>query len=98
SPDARENLIAEGIGQDRIKFVGNVMIDALLSQLPLARGSDIHTRLGLPTDDYAVATFHRPSNVDERDSLATLLEGLQEVATLMAVVVPLHPRTRASID
>ncbi len=94
SEDVAENLVREGLGEDRIAFVGNVMIDSLLSVLPRARELSLLSRLGLTTRGFVLATMHRPSNVDDPDRLRILLEALAEVAGECPVLVPLHPRTR----
>lgn len=94
SRDAHQNLLVEGIAEERIRFVGNVMIDTLHHQLPQARGLGVPNRLGLERESYAVATLHRPSNVDDPSTLGSVLEALSEVAENMPVVLPLHPRTR----
>jgi UDP-N-acetylglucosamine 2-epimerase (non-hydrolysing) len=94
SRDALGYLLAEGIDPARVVFVGNVMIDSLLAQLPAARALDMPARLGLRPGGYAVATLHRPSNVDDPAALAGVLGGLARVAAEMPVVFPLHPRTR----
>jgi len=94
SADAGENLQAEGIETDRIAMVGNVMIDALLDALPKARATDYPRRLSLERGGYAVATVHRPSNVDDPSTLAAILSGLAEIARSTPVVLPMHPRTR----
>src|SRR6185295_108105 len=65
SRDADANLRAEGIPEERIRFVGNIMIDSLLKHLPLASKSTVRETIGLDQQDYAVLTLHRPSNVDE---------------------------------
>src|SRR5438128_5876725 len=65
SEDADRNLLREGIPPERIRLVGNVMIDSLLKYLPLASKSTIKEREGLAEEDYAVLTLHRPSNVDD---------------------------------
>src|SRR6476620_11723862 len=70
SRDADENLIAEGIKPNKIHFVGNVMIDSLMTQLERAKASDIRERLGLANTGYAVLTLHRPTNVDERKTFS----------------------------
>lgn len=93
SEDARANLLAEGLSEDRIAFVGNVMIDTLFDQLPKARETDTLARSGLLSDSYALVTMHRPSNVDSAATLGTILEGLGEIARQMPVVFPMHPRT-----
>jgi UDP-N-acetylglucosamine 2-epimerase (non-hydrolysing) len=94
SHDAGPNLRAEGIPAERIVFVGNVMIDALYAQLERARQLNVLERLGLQREDYAVATLHRPSNVDDPESLHAVLSALAEVAQEIPVVFPVHPRTR----
>lgn len=98
SRDANPNLLGEGIAGDRIHFVGNVMIDTLLHQLPRARQLDLPGRLGLERGRYAVSTLHRPSNVDDPDTLSAVLEALARVADEMPVAIPLHPRTRKNAD
>lgn len=94
SRDAAENLVAEGIPRDQIVFVGNVMIDTLLMQLPKARALDSPRKLNLRNSEYVVVTLHRPSNVDSRETLEQILEGLALINTETHVVLPLHPRTR----
>src|SRR5256885_1815768 len=64
SPDADENLLREGIPHERIRFVGNIMIDSLYKHLERARQTHIREELGLAQRQYAVLTLHRPSNVD----------------------------------
>ena len=96
SLDAREHLAAEGIPAERIVFVGNVMIDTLLRQLPAARALGVPERMGLAAGRYVLATLHRPSNVDDPAVLATVIEALSGVAAELPVVLPLHPRTRAN--
>jgi UDP-N-acetylglucosamine 2-epimerase (non-hydrolysing) len=98
SRDAEPNLSAEGIPSERIRFVGNVMIDTLLHQLPRARARDYPGELGLTRGAYAVATLHRPSNVDDPEDLQTALEALARVARNRPVVLPIHPRTRKNVD
>src|SRR5690554_1904880 len=98
SHDAKPNLLAEGIPEERIVFVGNVMIDTLLHQLPKARELDMPGRLELERGHYAVATLHRPSNVDDPRALQAVLRALARVADEMPVVLPLHPRTRKNAE
>lgn len=98
SPGALSNLLAEGIPEERVVFVGNVMIDTLHHQLPLARELDLPGKLQLERGGYAVVTLHRPSNVDEAETLRVLLEGLSAVAAELPVVFPIHPRTRRSVE
>jgi UDP-N-acetylglucosamine 2-epimerase (non-hydrolysing) len=98
SEDADANLIAEGVPADKIRFVGNVMIDTLMIQLPTARATNTLERLGLRRRHYVAATLHRPSNVDDPAALSAVLEGLASVAESLPVVVPLHPRTLKNIE
>lgn len=98
SRDAIANLITEGIAAERIAFAGNVMVDTLLAQLPRASTLDTRARLGVDGAAYAVATLHRPSNVDESESLRSILEALAGLAADMAVVFPIHPRTKARAE
>jgi len=98
SLDANENLRAEGIPADRIRFVGNVMIDSLLTYLPLARQSTIKESLGLTGKDYAVLTLHRPSNVDELRTLAGIVDALEEIGQRLPIIFPVHPRTLKMIE
>ncbi len=93
---AVENLSREGLGK-RTRLVGDVMLDAVLHHLELARRrSNIMDRLQLCGGDYAVATIHRASNT-EPATLARLLAGLNQVAGQLPVVLPLHPRTRSAL-
>src|SRR5438105_12324582 len=97
SRDGAENLRQEGIDPARVHFVGNVMIDSLYAALPRARESRIHQRLELGRGNYALATLHRPANVDEPAALSGLLWALAQVAASIPVVFPIHPRTRARL-
>lgn len=98
SPDADERLLREGIDAERIHLVGNVMIDSLLEHLEGARELEMPSRLGVETGRYALATLHRPSNVDHPDRLAEILWALDEIARERPVVLPLHPRTARSME
>jgi UDP-N-acetylglucosamine 2-epimerase (non-hydrolysing) len=104
---ARDNLLKEGIAQDRIQFVGNVMIDTLLRNLklavPLAKTIEQANRLDFlgclkNSVGHAVLTLHRPSNVDDPDTLKTLLETVSIISKKTPVIFPIHPRTRAVIE
>ncbi len=98
SRDAHSNLALEGIPEERTYFVGNVMIDTLLLQLPAARRLGVPKRLGLDGRQYAVATLHRPSNVDSPRSLRLLLEALVSLSKELSVVFPVHPRTKQKAE
>lgn len=97
SQDADENLIAEGVSAEKIKFVGNVMIDSLFKNLKLAEASNIRQELGVSDGKYGVMTLHRPSNVDDAATLRPLLDVLIKISRELPIIFPAHPRTRAKI-
>jgi len=94
SPDADENLIKEGIPKEKIKRVGNVMIDTLIDNLDQARQALATERFGLKERKYVFVTLHRPSNVDNEKSLTSIMGILSDLSKRMDVVFPVHPRTR----
>jgi UDP-N-acetylglucosamine 2-epimerase (non-hydrolysing) len=100
----RENLLREGIAEQRIHFVGNVMIDTLLGNLGRAIPlSQILQDAGHPNfmaghDQYALLTMHRPANVDDPVVLRALLETTRKVSARLPLIFPVHPRTRAMIE
>src|ERR1044072_5423145 len=94
SADADVNLLAEGIPAERIRLVGNVMIDSLLKHLAVAESSRVREELGVEGSDYAVVTLHRPSNVDDAETLGRILSALERVGERLPVIFPAHPRTR----
>ncbi|MFQ3582813.1 MAG: UDP-N-acetylglucosamine 2-epimerase (non-hydrolyzing) [Chloracidobacterium sp.] len=98
SADADDNLQREGVPPERIRRVGNVMVDSLLWALPHAAQSPILSHLGLTAGAYAVATLHRPSNVDDPATLQGLVWALAQLAQRLPVVFPVHPRTQARLD
>lgn len=98
SQDADANLKNEGIPDDKIRFVGNVMIDSLLHHLRIAERSKIREDLGVAAGDYAVVTLHRPSNVDDPVVLTRIFEALMAISARLPIIFPVHPRTRAKID
>ena len=97
SPDGDENLLAEGIPASRICFVGNVMIDSLVTQLKNAESSTVRADLGVDGLDYGVVTLHRPSNVDDATAFGRILTALEDIGPRLPLVFPVHPRTRARI-
>lgn len=98
SQDADENLMREGIPREKVKFVGNVMIDSLLQNLKRSEASRVRQSLDLTKKKYAVLTMHRPSNVDWREMLESFIDAFVEIGKRIPVVFPVHPRTRAKID
>ncbi len=95
--DGDVNLLREGIPAERIHFVGNIMIDSLVSLLPHAEKSPILQTLKLQPGTYIAVTLHRPSNVDHPETLRSILEALDELAADRPVVFPIHPRTRKTM-
>jgi UDP-N-acetylglucosamine 2-epimerase (non-hydrolysing) len=98
SADADENLRREGLSEERIVRVGNVMIDTLLAQRDRARSSRVLEELELAAQKFAVVTLHRPSNVDDPAALGRLCTALNELSARLPVIFPAHPRTRARLD
>ncbi len=97
SADANLNLSREGAAADRIRFVGNVMIDSLVRVMHRATESRILEELDLHPREFALVTLHRPSNVDQPDTLEDLFGCLTELARDIPLVFPVHPRTRLRI-
>jgi UDP-N-acetylglucosamine 2-epimerase (non-hydrolysing) len=97
SSDADDNLRTEGIAAERIRFVGNVMIDSLFEHLERSRLSPIKQQLGLTEESYAVITLHRPANVDDPVVFGRILAALETITEQLPVVFPVHPRTRKTI-
>jgi UDP-N-acetylglucosamine 2-epimerase (non-hydrolysing) len=93
---ATDNLVREGVSPDRIHFVGNVMIDTLLTHRARAEQSDILGRLRIG-GEYGIVTLHRPSNVDDPGQLAMLMSALNEVSADLPLLFPVHPRTRTRL-
>ncbi len=98
SRDADQNLLHEGIDPAKIFFVGNVMIDTLLKHRRRAAESDVLARLGLSAQGYALMTLHRPSNVDEEETLRGILAAVEELQARLPLVFPVHPRTRKNLE
>lgn len=98
SPDGDANLKREGVAEERIFRVGNVMIDTLVRCLPLADAAGTLARLKMsPGEPFVLVTLHRPANVDTSDLLDETLFVLAELASKIPVVFPMHPRTRARV-
>jgi UDP-GlcNAc3NAcA epimerase len=92
------NLIREGISENNIHQVGDVMLDAALLFADRARSqSTMLAQLGLEAKGFVLATIHRAENTDRDENLAALVDGLEAVASKMPVVLPLHPRTRNAL-
>ena len=92
-----ENLVAQGIEPERIFFVGNVMIDTLLAQLPNLAPPDFWSEGDLSPQSYFVVTLQRPANVDNPEKLRSLLGAIAEGTQGMEVIFPVHPRTASTL-
>ncbi|MBU0985234.1 MAG: UDP-N-acetylglucosamine 2-epimerase (non-hydrolyzing) [candidate division Zixibacteria bacterium] len=93
-----DHLAAEGVPAKKIYFTGNIMIDSLVSNLTLARNNDILDRLELTSGEYIAMTMHRPSNVDDRESLRDLMRCIGDISKRLPIVFPCHPRTRKRFE
>ncbi|CCQ73099.1 non-hydrolyzing UDP-N-acetylglucosamine 2-epimerase [Magnetospira sp. QH-2] len=98
SPDADENLLAEGVAPERIVRVGNIMLDSFEMVRDQVEAERVPESLGLSKKGYGLVTLHRPSNVDDAETLAALVESLVVVSTDIPLVFPIHPRTRKSLQ
>lgn len=109
SVDADENLLREGVDKDKIYMLGNLMIDSLVEQMPKAqqtpltfkllnRDKTISLGVDFEENKYGVLTFHRPGNVDDKDSLSRLVQLWGEISERIPLVFPVHPRTYKNIQ
>jgi UDP-N-acetylglucosamine 2-epimerase (non-hydrolysing) len=98
SPDADENLRGEGVAEDRIRRVGNIMIDSYEMMRPGIEAARTREKFGLPAQGYGAVTLHRPGNVDSAETLAPLVDALVQIAARIPLVFAVHPRTRARLD
>ena len=98
SEDGDANLLREGIPAGKIHRVGNIMIDSLVRTLPKARQQGTAQSMGLQPGKYVLVTLHRPSNVDQPETLQQVLTALEEIALEAPVIFPVHPRTRKTIQ
>lgn len=95
---AMHNLLNEGVPAEKIHFVGNVMVDSLLSHVDAARSRQVWQHWSLAEKGYALITLHRPANVDNPDQLKSLLDTILSISRQLPVLFPVHPRTRQRIE
>lgn len=95
---ANDNLRKTGVDDDRLFFVGNTMIDTLLSNMNRLCPPSFWDELGLRPGGYFVVTLHRPSNVDGQTAFERLLASIGHGARDLPVVFPVHPRTRKTLE
>ena len=98
SPDADDNLLAEGVPAERIERVGNIMIDAYELQHTRIDAAQAWRRFALEPGSYGVVTLHRPVNVDDKPVLELLAEQLIAAARALPLVFAVHPRTRGRLE
>jgi UDP-N-acetylglucosamine 2-epimerase (non-hydrolysing) len=98
SSDADENLRREGVAEEKIERVGNIMIDSLEMLRPTIEAAEEPQRLGLVPRGYGVMTLHRPSNVDSREALTGAVAAICRAAERLPMIFPVHPRTRARLE
>ncbi len=94
SPDADENLAREGVAPERIDRVGNIMIDSYEMLRPQIEAEQGPAKFGLRAGGFGVVTLHRPSNVDNRDTLTNLVKQLVAISSRLPLLFAVHPRTR----
>tara|TARA_R110002049_G_scaffold147342_1_gene310159 strand:+ start:129490 stop:130581 length:1092 start_codon:yes stop_codon:yes gene_type:complete len=97
SIDGNENLKREGVDDEKVDLVGNIMIDSF--EMMRAEIENDHTAesYGLKSNDFAVVTMHRPSNVDDKQTLSEIVDQLLAVSGKCQLVFPVHPRTRQKL-
>jgi UDP-N-acetylglucosamine 2-epimerase (non-hydrolysing) len=95
---AFDNLKREGIDDDKIFFVGNVMIDTLRKHEEMAMGRTVLDDIGIDPNEFVLVTLHRPSNVDDKQMFAGIMQSLLQISQRLPVVFPVHPRTRNRIE
>lgn len=98
TPNANANLKTNGVKEEQIFFVGNTMIDSLLNNINKLQQPDFYKEQNLEEKKYIVATLHRPSNVDSKENLETLLGLINDNAGNNKVIFPMHPRTKKIFD
>ena len=97
-PEGVTNLKNEGHTDEEIRLVGNVMIDTLLRQVQQAKQRSTLKDIGVQSGEYGLVTLHRPSNVDQPETLEPLVDVLIEVSSQMPIVFPVHPRTQGRLE
>jgi len=98
SRDADANLQDEGVEAEKITCIGNIMIDSFEMLREEIEGSEVRENHDLMHDDYALVTLHRPSNVDEENTLARLVEAIIDMSQTIRTVFVAHPRTRKALE
>jgi UDP-N-acetylglucosamine 2-epimerase (non-hydrolysing) len=97
SADADANLLREGVDKNKIDLIGNIMIDSFEMLRSKIESSGARESLGLKSEKYGILTLHRPSNVDDADSLRSIVDSLEEIAADIRLIFVSHPRTMKNL-
>jgi len=98
SPDADENLLREGVGEEKIQRVGNIMIDSLEMLRSRIEKENAYKEYDVQPWKYGLVTLHRPANVDKQEVLEEIVTGLCKAAEKLVLIFPVHPRTRKQLE
>jgi UDP-N-acetylglucosamine 2-epimerase (non-hydrolysing) len=98
SADADANLLREGVDKNKIDLIGNIMIDSFEMLRSKIESSGARESLGLKSAKYGILTLHRPSNVDDADSLRSIVDSLEEIAADIRLIFVSHPRTMKNLQ
>ncbi len=98
SPDGDENLLREGVAPEKVERVGNIMIDSLEMLRSRIEAEQLFMTLGLTAGEYGLITLHRPSNVDDRETLEKICGIIGNITERLPCVFPIHPRTRKNME
>ncbi|MCL4149463.1 UNVERIFIED_CONTAM: hypothetical protein GTU68_039696 [Idotea baltica] len=98
SPEARDNLLKEGVKDELIIDTGNVMIDAQKKLIPKANESTVLADNNLEKGEFAFCTLHRPANVDTKEKLEEVIKIIEYISSKTKLILPLHPRTKNSLE
>ncbi len=93
-----DNLLKENVKQDHIFFVGNTMIDTLIASKTQVNNSNVLEKLKIQEKQFILFTFHRPANVDSKESIEKLVNLIVKISNKTKVVFPIHPRTNNRLE
>jgi len=97
-PSGTINLKNEGVPDEKTVFVGNIMIDSLITHLEAARKSTLLDELGIRSKQYIAMTMHRPANVDNEEILSSLITVFNQIGKVCPIIFPCHPRTKKNME
>ena len=98
SADADANLLREGVDKNKIDLIGNIMIDSFEMLRSKIESSGARESLGLKSEKYGIVTLHRPSNVDDADTLRSIVDSLEEITADIRLIFVSHPRTMKNLQ